>query len=536
MSDPRAPRQYQGILFPERAENLSNFSGYKVFLEHWDGLGAELRRLYEGLALRRDSKALAVFGDQGAGKTLFANKLADDIERTRKALDKGQLAVDPANLWHRICGTSTLDRELISSATARVSVHMIENKKTWVTDSAAWLGPQKDRHGILIADNAERAYFRQGLLELTDAEYLEKGESDAALKLVAQNFVAKCRTDLRGALIVMLSNDDSFLLRFLEAVDRQHDGLVTLASLPLPKGGDKETVIRVNTNRLNRISYWFCLDKAGPADKQKVRTSLLGASTYPAAFTAVDDAIRAASPSRVGRPAKKNMLSLIVLAGNTSGLQDILSPLGTPSRTEFIGTWAIGQVYSTGWADATLDNQRECELLESEWDLRVVILGPPFIGALLSNDQRRERCSELLGRLERVLGPGTRSETREDLRGDIESLLRAWPSVEDVSLATFWAKGQARSGDYEAALASILAGYNTQAEGFLEYRPDHIITPFRSCAVTSAISDDIEAINVAIRRDAHTFEFTAQQNPTTETIRAYLRSKLVNYVMITQEQ
>ena len=332
-----------------------------MFLDHWDGLGGDLRRLYEGLALRRETKALAVFGEQGAGKTLFANKLADDIERARQALQKGQLVADSANLWHRICGTSALEIDFIVEATSRVSAHMIENQPNWPEMSAKWLAPQSDKHCILIADNAERGYFRQGLLNLSDAEYLAMGETDTAMRLVAQNFVAKCRSELRGALIVLLSNDDSFLLRLLEAIDRQHQGLVTLANLPLPQGGDKETVIRVNTNRLNRISYWYCLDKAGPIDKQRVRTSLLGASTYPAAFAAVNDAVRSALPSRVGRPAKKNMISLIVLAGSVAGTDATIKPFGEPSRTEFQCDWAVGHVYSTGWTAGTLTDQRECQ-------------------------------------------------------------------------------------------------------------------------------------------------------------------------------
>ena len=115
-------------------------------------------------------------------------------------------------------------------------------------------------------------------------------------------------------------------------------------------------------------------------------------------------------------------------------------------------------------------------------------------------------------------------------------MLGAWPDVTDIDLSSFWAKGQTRSAEYEDALRGLLPRYNAGADGFLDYRPDYVVTPFKPCAVTAAISDDIEAINVAIRRDAHAFEFTAQRNPTTESIRTYLRAKLNNYVEVTQEQ
>jgi hypothetical protein len=49
---------------------------------------------------------------------------------------------------------------------------------------------------------------------------------------------------------------------------------MTLDQLPMPDGAEKETVVRVNTNRLNRVPYWFCLDKAGPEEKLAVKTAL----------------------------------------------------------------------------------------------------------------------------------------------------------------------------------------------------------------------------------------------------------------------
>jgi hypothetical protein len=528
--------QYQGILFPDRAENLREFEGYKVFLEHWDSLGTDLRGLYEGLALRRDTRALAIFGEQGTGKTLFADKLADDIERTRDAWQKGQLTPESSNLWHRICGTSELDIDLIARATSRVAVHKIENTKGWVDEAVGWLRPQADRHCILVADNAERGYFRQGLLNLSDAEYVQMGESAQTMKLVAQNFIAKCRAELRGSLFILLSNDEAFLLNFWDATEKQHEGLVALAQLPLPRGADKETVIRVNTNRLNRISYWFCLDKAGPEDKKAVRSALLGATTYPAAFAAVNDAIRAATPSRVGRPAKKNMITLVLLAGMDSGLTSVLDDFATPAREEFNTRWAVARVFSEGWSAGVIDNERERQLLESEWDLRIVCLGTPFVAALLSNDVRIEHCNRVLELLRRVLGPGTHTSTREETRSELELAVDEWPSLDDVNISSFWQRGQSRALEYEDALRGLMPGYNTGGSGFLGYRPDCIVSPFKPCAVTGAISDDADAINIAIRRDAHTFEVTAQQRPTAQSVRHYLSTKLRNYVTLTQEQ
>ena len=263
--------EYQGIQFPDRAESIGEFSRYKVFLEHWRPLGEKLKELYEGLALRRDSRTLAIYGGQGDGKTLFANKLVKDFHHTQSSIRDNDFHVDLNNLWHRISGGQDHSESLIRSATHKADLLLVENDKKWVSTTTDWLEARKDRHCIIVADNAERAYFRQGLVDLSDLEFMQHGDTLGVMKLAAQKFVDLCRKQLRGSLFVMLSNDDIFLLEFQDAVDQQHVGLVSLQSLPLPNGPDKETIIRVNINRLNHISYWYCLDKAGPTEKRAVQ-------------------------------------------------------------------------------------------------------------------------------------------------------------------------------------------------------------------------------------------------------------------------
>jgi predicted NBD/HSP70 family sugar kinase len=73
---------YQGIRFPERAERLADFGGYRVFLDHWDELSIALGERFEGVALRGESRVLAIHGEQGRGKTLFAQQLSKDFDRT----------------------------------------------------------------------------------------------------------------------------------------------------------------------------------------------------------------------------------------------------------------------------------------------------------------------------------------------------------------------------------------------------------------------------------------------------------------------
>lgn len=530
--------QYPGIRFPDRAENLGEYDAYRVFLEPWDPLATDLRKLYEGLAVRRDTRLLAVYGPQGTGKTLFATKLVGDHEATRRAIHQDSILPDRQNLWHRIVGgrSDTPSNELIRTATERSVVAMIENEQEWVTRAADILTGQTDRHCILVADNAERAYFRQGLVDLSDAEFLALGSSDEAMRMAAQNLVRHCRTTLRGSLIVLLTNDDLFLLNLAEAIEAQHSDLMRIAHLPMPSGTDKELVVRVNTNRLNQISYWYCLDRAGPDHKRAVRDAILGAASFPKTFQAVDEAIRYAPPSRVGRSARKNQISLLVLNDLRVADDIVLDSFAEVEHREFSSEWTKATLFGNGWTKDILSLEREGGLLESEWNLRIVLLGRPFVASLLSGDESQlDHCRCLLDALRTVYGPGTWTATRERLQQDIEATTQRWPSTTQ-DLSQFWAAGQIRSHQYEAVLRILLPGYDTGDPSFLSYRPDFVVTPFSPASLTSALSSDGRAIAEAIQRKAHVFEVTAMKKPTIQAIRTYLSTKLKNYVEVTQEQ
>ena len=533
-----AAASYQGLLFPDRAESLGDFAGYRVFLDPWDPLAELLRQFYEGLALRRETRILAVHGPQGAGKTLFARKLMDDLTATKGAVRP--LQPDRNNLWHRIAGGPGSSAELIERSAEKTDLLVIEDDRAWVDGAKEFVRNRQDKHTIIIADNAERGYFRQGLIDMSDVEFAQLANNEEITRLAAQRLVALCRTELRGALVVLLSNDDLFLLGLDEAVESQHAGMLSVTELPLPGGREKETVVRVNINRLNRLSYWYCLDKAGPQEKLAVKNAVEGASTYPESFAAVDTALRTASPARVGRPAKQNTITLVCLSRTAAVEAFEPTDLGEVERVEVSHGWARVYLFNRRWCPTTVGD-RQASLLESEWQLRAALLGEPFVASLsLVSDEDRggnqERCAEFLEILKRIHGPGTQAATRDATEDEFRRLIDAWPDTSTVDLDAFWAQGQTRSGSYEAALSRVLPGYNTTASGFMTYRPDYVVTDFKPCSILEAASDDIAAINAAIRRDAHVLEFTAQSAMTPDTVRAYLASKLSNYVHVTQEQ
>lgn len=214
---------YQGIKYPDRAERISDFEAYRVFLDHWDKLSLALGEKFEGVALRGESRVLAVHGEQGRGKTLFAQQLYKDFERTKKG-DNSEF--NPNNLWHRVAGGLERSVDLVINATDAAECIHIEDKSDWANELSQRLRGNRDRNYIVIADNSERAYFRQGLVAVNDVEFLRLQSNPDFATMIAQRLVHKCRTTMARCLFLLLSNDQEYLCQLEKAVERQHQGLL----------------------------------------------------------------------------------------------------------------------------------------------------------------------------------------------------------------------------------------------------------------------------------------------------------------------
>lgn len=535
----------QGILFPERAEELleSNleYQNYRVFGTFWRPLIDQLAVVHGAVSDQGRARLVAVPGPQGAGKTAFATELQRNFNAAKNAARGGvPLEVDVDSVWHRLAGGPQLRSDHIAEATARTEIKMYDRAPgagSWLTEVVALPGTP-DHRRIVILDNAEQAYVRQALVELDDAEFLQLG--DRAIGTAAQRLVPLMRTDLRGTLLILLSYDEEFLAAFSQAIEDVHKGMSQVVPLPHPESADKEQVVRVNTNRLNKVSYWYCLDRAGPAEKRAVRESLTQARSFTDSFAAVDRAVRSQA-GRTGRPPLNNILTLVALAGPHDAHVNMSGFAAQPDRTELDHGWATIRSYTTGWASPGLDS-REASLLESEWSLRIAVLGDPFVGCLLACHPEKSLpdalrcCKRFLQLLCVTHGPGTHETTRTKHREALEEAIDTWPVSAVVDTGTFWNAQQARSEQYEAALRACLENYNRVGEGFLAYRPDYVVKPFRPCSILGAAGNNPQQINAAIRRNAHVLEFTAQRTPSGVSLQAYLSTKLPNYVEVTQEQ
>lgn len=526
-----SPATYPGIRFPDRAEALGDFDGYRVFLDPWAPIADAIRPHWEAAARRGASHIFAIHGPQGAGKTLLTRKLGADFESSKSSL--ATLTPDPSNFWHRVSGGAEFDASLIRDATAETDFQVVPNQKTWLTSADTFAEGQRANARVLLADNAERAYFRQGVVEMTDMEYLTAQSSPGLDGLVAERLVDRLRTSMRGTLLVLLSNSPQFLTSFREAVELQHGGMMSITNLELPGAREKETVIRVNTNRLNPSSYWAAVDQGSTADREALWQALNGDSTFPASFRAVD----AAAQSRTGRPPIRNVITLVTLADVENAADMDTASLGNVKRVEVDNSWMSLRTFEEGWVPSAVGN-REAGLLESEWSLRVCVLGNPFVRSLLSvgaDPDQRTQVEAFLLALKSYQGPGTTERKRAEFTEGFNAKIDSWITP-DADLSAFWRAGQGRSHEYENSLRAVLEGYDTSATGFLSYRPDYVVTPYSPAAVSDAPIGSNDAIRQAIRRTADVFEFTAINVADPRLISGYLADKLPNYVLVVQEQ
>jgi hypothetical protein len=533
-------QDFQRVVYPERAEYLANesdFQGYRIFLDHWNDITLYLQESYEVLRTRRFSKGLIIFGKQGCGKSVLANKITGDFQRSKERRPGSELVWEQDNIWHRITGgdNDRYQMQNVSSATISTVVLQVENKKEWISEAEKMVAGNTDRSCLIIADNCERDYFLKGLLNVSDEVYLQSGKSTAAMRAAAHKFVELCRTSLRGCFFIFFTNDEDFALTFDDHVNGQHKGLIEIRDLKMPNDVQKEAIVRINVNRLNPQSYWLCVDRAGPEKKSALWNTLKSAETFPASFQAVDNAFRSSAKNREGRPARKCVLNAFVLASSASIMSNWAEGASIGEFEDiYTGNSFRVRIYRSGW-DRIFEGAREYRMLASEWNLKVILANDSFVEALLAGS---DLAKQVIEQATTYHGPGTHNTTKEAyaqlLRTLDGELVESFYAPDNTA---FWAKGSLRNHEYESCLKAFFRTYNTKKGGFLTARPDLVLEDYVPCSVLNANNPNVESINVAVRREANVIEFTAIKDFSFEKLIAYLREqKLLNYITAIQEQ
>ena len=537
---------YSRILFPDRAEYMRENDkvrkGYRVFLEHWPKFIDFLKKSYERVARRKTSYALTIYGSQGVGKTLLADKLKTDLQETLHQISSGNLTYDGNNLWHLLTCGANKDIKLIRNATVNSELFDVSDEINWIDRVSDWSKTHPTRTKVVILDNAERAYFGAALAGLDPAEFIDRKSQKSLTIHIAQQFVKLARSSANGTLFIILGNDEEFLKTFYETCESQHQGMVVFENLPLPTHEEKETIVRININRLNKVSYWSCIDKSGPKMKQDLYNKLAGTATFPETFTAVDDAF-ADAQSRRGRPANKCLLSLVVITKDLTKSDEIALYLARKTGTDEIKhdvahLYVIPENFCQTLYSET-DRVDAAQMLESEFTLRLIMLSELWVSQLLGDAAAKTRAIDCLKTLLEHYRVGQSGIAISNLLqrqiASCDSLVGVGGSATKKELENFWQAGARRSGSYEPILKTYFPGYNSAFCQNSNKRPDILIERFVPCAVLSSVSDASSDINKAISRNCHAVEFTAQASATPENVSNYLFGKLSNYIDLVKE-
>lgn len=536
------PMYTQLVLFPERAEYLGEerFEAYAVSLDHWAELAASFRAAFEVVFERRSARVLLVHGAQGNGKSLFVRTLVEHFNELRRGDATGR-----ENLWVRLAGGPATDARLGKQAISSTVMRRVEPNTGWLAKERQFAQDDATSMRVFLFDDAHKDAFVREWAGLTQGDYAQlkaQGQRGVAIESVAERIVEDCRGDFRRSLFVLLSNDPVYLRDLQEQLDRSHVGLAERVELPLPAPSVKEQIVRTNTNKLNQRSYWFCLDQGGPEEKGDAYRTLMGDRGFIDSFQAISRALAAQSRNRrSGRPANKNLLTLVTLGSTPADVKAFLADHELEDDEsevcERLGVWFFRNRWASTLRGEGADQSRRASLVESEFALRWVALDMAASWLLCTSESDDPTAGALMDVVRAVPSIADRKASKDAQRNEIRRLsqdvaLRAERQASALAefARAFADKGQQRSRDYEPALARRLGrelSKGLKVHGSL--KPDVTMEQYEPCALTNAAGAELNKIEQAIRRGCHVIEMTAYLQDDMRGLDAYLSEKVRAY-------
>jgi hypothetical protein len=494
------------------------------------------RTVYE----RGSSSVLLVHGTQGTGKTLFSRRLAGDFDRATK----GSLEPDRKNLWHTLVGDDPPMRVTIEKATQSSLLRRVEPGSDWLKAQRSFAKEDTHRVRILVIDDAHKDVFMREWAGLSQAEYLgfkERKAENVALASVAEKLVEDCRGDFLRSIFLLLSNDAARMEALKKHIDQSHVGLANVLELPLPDPTTKEQIIRKNTNRLNRVSYWYCLDAAGKNERLSVYDVLkAGDKGFTDSFWAVDRALRSSDAKRrPGRPANRNLITLLTLGTPPSTakafIEDCELSAQEHHRGDHLGVWWMREQWaSTLYEGNDPEQSRQARMVESEFALRWVALDMKATFALCQTPVQGDVGGRLLGLVQFAPSIAKPDEVRK--HGESAAKLDAEIEAAAFDVTAFEQQfsglGQRRSTLYEPKIAARLGGYGRGFAVLPSVKPDLIGGEYKPCSVTAARARNHAAITEALLRTCHAIEITAHLQSDMEGLKGYLLDKVGRYALL----
>jgi hypothetical protein len=528
---------YRRLHFPDRAENIGQFSAYQIHLAHWRPLSDPFEDAFTAVYERGSSALLLIHGAQGSGKTLFCDRLEQDFEQATQ----GSLEPRHDNLWHTLVGGAPMRRDTIEKATAGTALRRARPVEGWLAAERKFAtGDKRYKVRLFLLDDAHHEVFLSELAKVSLDWFRARPRREAetgVLGTLAENLVFECRNDFQRSLFVFTSNRADLMAALHDEIERSHARLSRVQELPLPAAPVKEAIVRTNTNRFNNVSYWYCLDMAGPAEKERVYQVLHAQKGFTDSFLAVDDALK--SSARVGRPASRNVITLVTLGAELRDVDAFLADHDIESSEEHVGehlrVWYAREQWASQIAvGANAERTRRAELVQSEFSLRWFALDRYGAYALCQppGGSSPDLGEHLLDAISLFPSFSRDEQARQRAQYKALDLMLASSDEQQVQAwgESFRNLGQRRNAMYEPAIAARVQGYGRGLSVFPAVRPDVIAQEYTTCAVTTARSPS--EIGAAIRRSCHAVEFTAFLGNQMTGIEDYLVDKIERYALL----
>lgn len=538
--------RYRRLRFPVRAEDLDQFPAYRVDPEPWKALAPLFSAAFERVLFGGAARVLLLKGAPGSGKTAFCRFLAreapagshesgepnapDDAASAESTFEREDLfpdekstefnvhSMEPAGtggtegLWSSLCGRFS------------VQLHLVRQKPGFLNGIKQFVSNCQNIP-LIVIDDAHAELVLAGLSgeDLSAMRSRSRKAREAELFSRAAGALARlCESELCRAVLLLCSHRGDLLDRIAQELAESHPGLCETAEMPMPGPAERESIVRTNINRLNSVSYWCCLDMSAQPQKARVWEIFHEKTGYAQCFFAVDDAIRSAP--RMGRPANRNVITVLALGLSPSRAKYFLELHGIVATDDFIGEHLSISYIRGGWATHLLPNmliedkdqaerRRRASLVQSEFALRFFALDVRGAYALLRPPSALDLGERLLEAIEFFPSGGHESKKHKQVYQALSAEL-ASAVFSDAAFAAFREESK-KSGAkkrYHQAIALRIGKFQSGFERNPSVKPAFIVTEYSPCSIVSAPSNVHNDLSAALRRHGHSVEIVTVFN------------------------
>lgn len=538
--------RYRRLRFPVRTEDVEQFPAYRVEIEPWKALSPIFASAFERVFFEGQPRVLLLKGAAGTGKTAFCRTLAAQAkERDGDELKEPETQADSSfeledqflespdflaslgenssdfnintietleenNLWRMLCGRFS------------VQLYKVAPEPGWLEALKQFTASCADIP-LIVIDDAHTEIILAGLCGIELLAFKKsrskKAREAELFSSVAQGIADLCEAALGRAVLLLSSQRNDLFDQIERELQSKKPGLCAAIEMPLPGPAEQEAIVRTNINRLNSLSYWCCLDTSAQPERARVWEIFHEKAGYSQCFLAVDDALRSAP--RMGRPANRNVITLLALGLTPARARYFLELHGIVATDDYIGEHLSVAYARGGWAAHLLPNmliedkaqserRRKAMLVQSEFGMRLVALDLKGSYALLRPPSALDLGERLLEAIEFFPSGGHESKKHKQVYEALSAELCAATFSEPAFAAfreLFVRRGPREKKEYlNQAIAQRVGPFQKGFARFPSLKPAVIVHEYSPCTISSSPSNSHADLTAALKRAGHSLE------------------------------